>query len=355
MDFDPSKDYYKTLWVSESASADEIKKTFRKLAMQHHPDKWGDKAKFQEINEANSVIGDEKKRSQYDSYRAGWWGIGGFGWGQGGFWGFWGFGWGQGGFEVDLGDVMDQFFGGGRRSAPSGPQSGEDIQISLTIDFEDAYNGTTKVIEFSRKAKVVDAKEEECPTCKWRGRVTQQSQTIFGVMQTQNICPTCQWIGKTYTKDGKKIPGWLELQKQELTVNIPAGIKDGVYIRHSGKGDDWLGGWSSWDLYVQIKVKSSSTYSRQWDDLYMNISVSLYDMILWWEMEIKHPTGTKTIKIPKWTQLTDKIKISNLGFVTKGWVFGTGQGNLYIIPQVSLPKKLSKEEEKLWTALRDHK
>ncbi len=347
MDFDPSKDYYKSLWVDENASADEIKKAFRKLAMQHHPDKqWWDKAKFQEINEANGVIGDEKKRQQYDAYRkwGGWmWGFGWFGW-------FWGFGWGQWWFEVDLWDVMDQFFGGGRGRQSTWPQPGEDIQLSLEISFDESYNGVSKTIEFSRKTKIKDAKEEECPTCKWRGRVTQQSQTIFWVMQTQNICPTCQWSGKLFIKDGKKIPGWLEVTKEELTVNIPAGIKDGVYIRHTGKGDAGIGWWQVWDLYVQIKVKPSSIYTRKWDDIEMKVEVNIFDLVLGNEITISHPTWNKKIKIPKGTQVSDKVKISALGFANK-WIFNK-HGDLYIIPKLHIPKKLSKQEEQLRSELK---
>ena len=194
----------------------------------HHDKKWGDTKKFQEINEAFGVIGDDKKKQQYDSYKS--WG-GGFGWMPGGFWGFWGFG-NQGWFEVDLGDVMDQFFGGWRsRSWKVGPRKGEDIQVSLTITFEESYLGTTKTIEYSRKQKLEGMEEELCPTCKGHGRISQQSQTIFWVMQTQTVCPTCQGVGKLYKKDGKTISGWLEVTKQELEVTVPEGIDDEVYMK----------------------------------------------------------------------------------------------------------------------------
>lgn len=212
---------------------------------------------------------------------------------------------------------MDQFFGGGRSRASAGPRPGEDIQVSLEITFEESYNGISKVIEYSRKAKVEGAKEEECATCKGRGRVTQQSQTIFGVMQTQNVCPTCQGTGKTYTKDGKSIPGGLEVVKEDIEINVPEGIKDNVYIRHSGKGDAGIAGGPSGDLYVQIKVRPSKIYSRKENDLYLNAEVSIFDLVLGKEISIPHPTGDRTIKIPKGTQVSDKIKVSKLGFATK--------------------------------------
>ncbi len=340
MDFDPQKDYYKSLWVSEDATSEEIKKTFRKLAMQHHPDKkWWNKAKFQEINEAHGVLWDEKKRQQYDSYRKG-------GGSMGGMWWFGWFWWWQGGgFEVDLWDVMDQFFWWGRWRGASWPQPWEDIQVGLDITFEESYNGISKTIEFSRKAKVEWASEEVCPTCKGQWRVVQQSQTIFGVMQTQNICPTCQWSGKLFIKNGKKIPWGLEVIKEELTVNVPAGIKDGVYIRHTGKWDGGNWGGTYGDLYIKIRVKASAIYSRKENDLYINAEMNIFDLVLGNEITVTHPTGEKRIRIPKWTQLFDKIKISNLGFETK-WIF-TDHGNLYITPKVHIPKKLSKEEERI--------
>lgn len=351
MDFDPSKNYYDMLWVSEDASADDIKKAFRKLAMTHHPDKkWWDKAKFQEINEAYGVVSDDKKRQQYDMYRKHGWSAGGM-WGAGWFGGGFG-GFGQGGFEVDLGDVMDQFFGWGRGRSSGGPQPGEDIQVSLNITFEEAYTGISKTIEFSRKTKVSGAKEEECPTCKGRGRVMQQSQTIFGVMQTQNICPTCQWVGRLYTKDGKKLSGWLETTKETLTVNVPAGINDGVFIRHSTKGDEGIAGGGAGDLYIKINVQTSTKYTRQGEDIIIKASMTIFDLVLGGEIQVPHPTGTKSIKVPKGTQITDKIKIAGLGFPKKGGVFSSA-GDLYVIPQVAIPKKLSKEEEKLWKELQE--
>ena len=347
MDFDPSKDYYKSLWISESASQDEIKKAFRKLAMQYHPDKAGwDKARFQEVNEAHGVLSDEKKKAQYDMYRKWWWGMGWFGWW---FSGFGGFGWWVGWFEVDLGDVMDQFFWWGRWWSRWWAQAGEDVQLSLDISFEDAYLWTDKKIQFSRKIKVEWAQEEECPTCKGRGRVTQQSQTIFGMMQTQNICPTCQWSGKLYTKNGKKIPGGLETATEEIEVKVPAGIKDGVYMRYSGKWDFWLGWWTPWDLYVQVRIKASSYYKRQWDDLYITVDMSIFDLVLGKEITVTHPEWPLTVKIPKGTQITDKIR------VTKKWFWESGlfskRWDMYIIPKLHIPKKLSKEQEKLWEQL----
>ena len=346
MDFDPSKDYYKSLGLSEWASQDEIKKAFRKLAMQHHPDKaGGNKAKFQEVNEAHGVLSDEKKRWQYDMYCKGWWG--GMGWF---WWAWWWFGWfGAWWFEVDLGDVMDQFFWWGRWGSRGWQAAGDDVQVAVEISFEESFLGVDKTIQFARKVKVSGMMEEECPTCKGRGRVLQQTQTMFGVMQTQNVCPTCQWSGKLYTKDGKRVPGGLETQTEQVVVKVPSGIKDSVYIKYTWKGDAWLGGWSVGDLYVHIRIKNSSRYKRQWDDIVVVVDVSVFDLVLGNDVLVPHPEWSLTIKIPKWTQINDKVRVAKKWFGDK-WLFSK-TGDLYIIPKLSLPKKLSKEQEKLRSQL----
>ena len=346
MDFDPSKDYYAVLWVEESANADEIKTAFRRLAMKHHPDKkWWSTEKFQEINEAYGVLSDASKKQHYDAYRA--WG-GWFGWIPGGFSGFWGFS--QGGFDVDLGDVMDQFFWGARRWAHAWPRAWEDIQVSITISFEESYLGVEKTIEYTRKQKVEGVKESQCTTCEGAWRVRQQTQTIFGSMQTQVVCPSCQGIGNIYTKDGKTIPGGVASHKEKLTVKIPEAIKDNVYIKHTGRGDDGYGWGPSGDLYVKITVAPSKIYTRRGNDLYLTQEISLFDMVLGAEITIPHPRGDKTIKVPKGTQASDSIKVSKLGFASSGGVFNS-HGDLYVKPKITIPKKLSKKESELRSEL----
>lgn len=140
----------------------------------------------------------------------------------------------------------------------------------------------------------------------------------------------------------------METTKEELTINIPAGIKDGVYIRHTGKGDAGIGG-DVGDLYVQIRVKVSSVYTRKGDDIEMKVELSIFDLVLGSEITISHPTGNKKIKIPKGTQVSDKVKINSLGFSSKG-IFNK-HGDLYVIPKLHIPKKLSKQEEQLRSEL----
>jgi len=354
MDFDIKKNYYDILWVSEDASTEDIKKAFKKAAIKHHPDKGGDKKKFQEMNEAYQVIGDEKKKSQYDTYRkggfdpSGFWGFGG----QGGFGGQW---WNFDFWDFDIGDLMGGIFGGGFGwwSRKKSVQWGEDIQVAIDISFEESYTGVTKKIAYSRLKKIANVIEKTCETCKWHGRVTQQVQTPFGVMQSQWACPTCGGIGKIYTKDGKVLDnGWLEKTKETLEIKIPAAIKSGAYIKYSHQWDE-----SSWhhigDFYIQINVVHSKLYERKADNLYVKANISIYDMVLWWEILVDHPEGKLKIKVPKGTQVDDMIKISDKWF-GNGWVFGR-KWDLYILPQVDIPKKLSKEQEKFWNELKKTK
>lgn len=352
MDFDVKKNYYDILGVKEDASPEEIKKAFKKAAVKHHPDKGGDKKKFQEMNEAYQVIGDEKKKGQYDAYRKG-----GYSWFDGQGWG-WFNGGGQWGFDFwdfDIGDIMGGIFGGGFGwwSKKKSTQGGEDIQVAIDISFEESYMGVTKKIAYSRMKKVIGADEKTCTTCKGHGSIVQQVQTPFGVMQSQSVCPYCEGSGKIYTKDGKQLAnGWLEKVKETLEVKIPAAIKAGSYIKFAHKGNE-SSAHHIGDLYIQINVANSRLYERKGDHLYTKANVSLFDMVLWWEIMVDHPEGKLKIKVPKGTQVGDMVKIGGKWFGVGGMF--SKKGDLYVIPQVDIPKKLSKDQEKLWTELKSKK
>ncbi len=358
MDFDPSKDYYKILGVSENADDTEIKKAFRTAAVKHHPDRWGDKTKFQEMNEAYQVIGDKQKRQQYDAYRK--WGF------SGGFWG-WGFWWGGqfGGFSgwgfdfggVDLGDLVGSVFGWGAGFGSAGwgrrQQSGTDLEKHISISFEESYTGTEKKVKYTRKVLEEGLESESCTHCQGSGRTVKQVNTPFGVMQTQAACEHCQGLGKVFKKNGKVLASWPLVDKEEvIDVKIPTGIKDGVYLKYAEKGSFWPNGQAG-DLYLKISVQSSDNYTRKGEDLYITVPVSIFDMVLGAEQEINHPEGKMKIKIPKGLQVKDKIKISGKGF-WKGGIFWN-KGDVYLVPQLHIPKKLSKEQEKLWKSLQKAK
>ena len=348
MDFDPKKDYYSILGVSESATTAEIKKTFRKLAVKHHPDRWGDKAKFQEINEAHGVLSDDKKRQQYDMYRKGWFG----GFGEGSHFDFGGFNGAS--VDFDIGDLIGNIFwgnfsgfGGGARAS-----KGEDLKKIIEISFEDAYLGTEKKISYDRLQKISDVKQETCRQCSGRGKVAQATQTPFGTFQTQAACPTCHGYGNIFTKNGKEI--WnrgLEEKKETIEIKIPAGIKDDAYIKYPNKGNAGIGEAPDGDLYLKIRVTPSSKYRRKDNDLYVTAEISIFDLVLGGEIEIPHPEGKMKVKIPKGTQIWDKIRITAKGFGERGLL--KTKGDLFIETKISIPKKLSKEEEKLWKELQN--
>ncbi len=339
MDFDPQKNYYDILGVAEDASQDEIKKAFKKLAIQHHPDKWGDKARFQEVNEAHQVLGDQSKRQQYDAYRKGWFsGFGGadFGWFSGGDFG---------GF--DIGDIVGDIFGWfGWWSRKKWPRKGDDIQVSISIDFDEAYLWVKKKVRYSRLLMAEWVEQKTCPSCNGRGVTTQQARTPFGVMQVQNTCQECGWLGSIYEKSGKRVgQWWLQETTEVIDVEVPAGIKEWVYLKYTGKGNMWLwGGWAG-DLYIKINIKSSSDYRRDGDDLYIIKDMTLFDLVLGWKLKIKHPEWVFDVTIPKGTQPDDMIKVANKGFGRK-WILQS-RGDLFIQPKIIIPKKLSKDQEKL--------
>ena len=351
MDFDPKKNYYEILWVWEDATQDEIKKAFRKWAVKYHPDRWGSKEKFQEINEAYQILSDEKKKQQYDLYRK--WGF--WAWGFGGQWGFdfWGFSWGWATFDFwDIGDLLwgmfwGDFWGAGRRRQAS---QWDALEKHISITFEEAYLWTKKKIAYTRKVKVNWVTDEKCSRCNWTGRVSQQAQTPFGVFQTQSACPDCSWTWVIYKKDWKILNNWgLEDKKETLDLEIPAWIKNWSFLKYSWRGNDWVWNVPTWDLYVKINVEESSKYSRQQDDLYTSADVSIFDVVLWWEVEVSHPEWKIKVKIPKWTQIGQKIRVSGKGFWEKGLF--SKRWDMIVDLKINIPKRLTKEQEKLWKEL----
>lgn len=359
MDFDPKKNYYELLWVSESATTDEIKKAFKKAAIKHHPDKqWWDQKKFQEVNEAHQVLSDEKKRQQYDYYRKNWVdpsAFGGFGW-WADFW--WFGGWG---FDFDIWDLLGWMFGGGGwfdgfwwSSRGKWNRNGEDIKIAVEISFEDSFLWVNKKVSYNKFSKVSGVEERTCSVCSGRGKVTKQMSTPFWVVQTQAACDHCGWAGKQYFKNGKEIWNfWLEKDKETVEVKVPGGIKDGTFIKFTGKWNAWIWTWHDGDLFIRIDVASSNIYERKWDNIYVKANVSIFDLVLWWEISVDHPEWKMKVKVPKWTQIHDMIKIASKWFWEK-WLFAK-KWDMYIIPKLDIPKKLSKEEEKLRSQLKKMK
>ena len=358
-----SKDYYGVLGVDKNASKDEIKKAFRKLAHEHHPDKSsGNAGKFKEANEAYQVLSNDEKRQQYDQF------------GSSGPFGFdgarantgqqqSGFNASQGGFGNinmdDLGDIFGGFgFGGGGRNK-TGPQRGRDIESSLKISFDDSYYGTEKTIQL-RKPIICDnchgtggdlgAKVETCKTCKGQGKIRQVQNSIFGQMATIVSCPDCSGEGKTYSKKCVKCAGVGIIDGlEQIKVKIPAGIGNGQSLKLSGKGEAGLKGASAGDLYIYLNITPSTKFKRERDDLHTSIYLNLTQAILGDKVDIKTVDGEVKLKIPAGTKSGKQFMIRGKGMSKLN---SHNHGNLYVEANISIPNKLTKEQKKLLEKLK---
>lgn len=362
-----SKDYYKILGVEKNASQDEIKKAFRKLAHQHHPDKQGgDEAKFKEANEAYSVLSDEKKRAQYDQFGSA--GPGGFGGQNGGFGGFdgfdfSGFGGQAGGFEFDLGDIFGSVFGGGRRNS-RGPRRGQDIQIDIELTFKESIFGVDKEINVTKNSECSHCKGtraepgtdfNNCGTCHGKGQVIKQQRTILGMMENSVPCEDCAGTGKIPKNKCKVCKGkGIEMKKEQINVVIPSGIESGETLRVRGSGEAIVGG-ESGDLYIKVHVKRETKYKKSGHDLYADLPVSITDAVLGGEAKFEHLDETFTVKIPDGIEHGEVLRIKGKGVPhSAGYPENKSihRGDLMLKVLIKIPKKLNKEQKKLFEELR---
>lgn len=358
------RDYYEVLGVEKGASADEIKKAFRKLAVKYHPDKeGGDETKFKEANEAYEVLKDEKKRQRYDQF--GHAGVGGASGGGGNpFEGFNGggqnvhFDFGGGGFG-DLGDIFSSFFGGGR--SQSGPGHGRDVETSVNLTFKEAIFGTEKTISLNLDVQCDHCKgscaepgfgTKECPTCHGSGQEVRIINSLFGPIQQAQTCHTCHGRGKVPEKpctvcDGRGV----RRDKQNIKVKIPAGVDEGSAIRLSGRGEAIAGG-TPGDLYVAIHVASHKKFTREGDLILSEETISMIDAALGTELEVETIDGTLTMKIPAGTQSGADFKLSNHGVPH---LRSDKRGAQIITVKVETPTNLSKKQKELLTQFDDAK
>ena len=345
------RDYYEVLGVSKDASADEIKKSYRKLAKQYHPDmNPGDaeaEKKFKEVNEAYDVLSDPDKKSKYDAY-----GHAAFDPAAGGGSGFGGFG-GFGGMDFDIGDIFSSFFGGGggRRN---GPVRGDDINVRVTLSFEEAVFGVKKEVSFSKIQKCSTCSgsgaekgtsPKTCSTCGGTGQVRVQRRTPLGMMQTSKQCDACRGTGKIIEKPCKDCrgTGYTKVQKK-LDVNIPAGIDDGQRIVLRGQGSDGRNGGSAGDLNVIVNVRPHAVFERDGYDLYCEIPITYADATLGAEIEIPTLEGKQKHTIPEGTQTGTTFTLRQKGVQ---YVNAKGRGNLNITVNVEVPKNLNSEQREL--------
>lgn len=402
-----SKDYYKTLGIEKGASKDEIKKAFRKMAHEHHPDKTGgDDKKFKEVNEAYSVLSDDSKRAQYDQFGsegpAGFGGdASGYGGGQGGqgFGGFdfSGFGGGFGGgdgVEFDLGDIFGSVFGGGARGGsrsgkPKTPK-GSDISVDIEISFKDSIFGAEKEFSLHRTAECEHCKGsraepkagangssgatasanefESCKTCDGKGQVIETRRSMFGAFQSARVCDDCAGTGKIPKTKCSACKGkGVQHRKDTITVIIPAGIESGEMLRVTGKGEAVTGG-TTGDLYIRVHVRhmsgektKESSMRKEGLNLAMDHTIKLTDSLLGGESVLDTLDGPVTIAIPQGITHGEILRVKG-----KGVPHGTGssnpatsrdsstrRGDLMVHIHINIPSKISKNAKKLIEGLKE--
>ncbi len=341
-----AKDFYSLLGVSKSASQEEIKQAFRKLAHKYHPDKsGGDEVKFKEINEAYQVLGDPKKRSQYDQFGSAAFENGGTGQGFNGF-DFSGFQ-GGAGFE-DLGDIFGDLFGGGRRTRT--PKGG-DIQVDTEILFRDAVFGTEKTITLNKPSACERcggtggepaAGMETCKTCKGAGVEASVQRTILGNIQTKRTCSTCHGSGDVPKKTCTTCRGeGIERKSRSFVVTIPSGVENGSVLRVRGEGEHIKGG-APGDLFVRVFVKADSRFERDGAHLFSDAKIGFSQAALGATIEVETIDGRVDLDIPAGTQPETQFRLRGKGVQTS-----RGRGDQIVTIHVVTPKKLDRKQKKL--------
>jgi len=370
-----STNYYDILGVSKSASEDEIKRAYRKLAHQYHPDKGnGNEQKFKEINEAYQVLGSKDKRQQYDTYgstfdqaqRQGY--GGGYGQGQNPF-GDFGFSGGAGpgsawggGVEFDIGDIFGDIFGG-RQERETRRNRGIDLEMGLKISFEEAVFGTEKTITLEKKdvcktckgtGAEAGSKVVTCPKCHGQGQIRTQRRTIFGNIASSVVCDRCEGTGKVPEVACKTCGGSGVLrQEKTIEVKIPAGIDNGQRIRVAGEGEAGYRGSQPGDLFLVMQVQPHKKFSRDGYTLYAELPVSFTQAALGTKIIFETLDGSIELKVPSGTQSGTVLKVKDRGVPHIGQE--NRRGDLLITIRVVIPNKLSKKERELLKALAEER
>lgn len=348
------RDYYEVLGVSKGASDDEIKKAFRRLAVQYHPDKeGGDEAKFKEINEAYEVLKDASKRQRYDQF--GHAGVGGSAASDGNP-----FGGGFGGQNVNFdfgdlgfGDIFESFFGGGPAQRGPKQQRGRDVEARIDVSFEDAIFGTEATVHLHLNDTCEHCKGttaepgyelKTCETCKGAGQVITVNRTVFGNIQQAAVCPTCTGTGKVPEKPCSVCRGTgVQRKNQEVRIKIPAGIDDGATIRLREHGEAIANG-PKGDLYVNVRVKPHKKFTREGDLVLSAEHVDMISAALGTEIDVETVDGPIRMKVPAGTQSGTDFKLSGHGVPH---LRGSTRGAHIVTIVVDTPTKLTKKQKEL--------
>ena len=350
------KDYYDILGVGKTATEEDIKKAFRKLAQKYHPDKHGgDEAKFKEASEAYSVLGDKKRRAEYDTYGKTFTG--------GGPQGFGGFDFshfsnqaGQGGqeFEFDLGDIFGEFFG----ASPQGRQRrGRDVSIDIELSFRESIFGTERRVLISKigtcngcdgTGAKRGTKMSTCVSCNGKGDVREARKTFFGNFTTSRVCPRCHGRGQV-PETSCEICGGAGVAKreEEIHITVPSGVQNGEMIRMPGRGEAAQGGGAG-DLYVKLHVKEDRNFKRDGNNLLMVLPIKLTDALLGKDYRIQSLDGEELVAVPAGVAHGEVMRIKK-----KGVPYGRGlRGDLLVQIDIEFPKKLSRLARELIEKLR---
>jgi molecular chaperone DnaJ len=342
------QDYYATLGVDRGASDEELKKAYRRLAIQYHPDRNpGDKAaeeKFKELSEAYQVLSDPEKRAQYDRFgHAAFQGAQGAG-------GFGGFDFSQG-FEDVFSDIFGDFFGTGRGRSRSRVRRGDDLRYDLEIEFEEAARGTEKVVKIQRLAQCDECRgartrsgasgSKTCPNCRGTGQVRTQ-QGFFSIATT---CGQCRGEGQLISDPCPKCSGQGRLRKvQSLSVRIPPGVDNGSRLKLRNEGEAGFGGGQSGDLYVVIHVREHPIFARRENDIMVEVPVSFPQAALGSEIDVPSLEGKLKLRIPAGTQSGKEFRLKGKGFAD---LHGYGRGDEIVMIVIETPRRLTARQREL--------
>ena len=340
------RDYYEVLGVGKNASKDEIKKAYRRLSKQYHPDlnkEANATEKFKEIQEAYEVLSDDQKKARYDQF-------GhedptqGFGGGGAGFDGF-------GGFE----DIFNSFFGGGgRRRDPNAPRQGADLQYTMTLSFEEAVFGTETTIEIPKEEECdtckgsgakPGTKPETCSHCNGTGQLNVEQNTPFGRIVNRRVCQHCSGTGKIIKNKCGTCHGKGSVKKRnKIQIKVPAGVDDGQQLRVPGKGEPGINGGPAGDLYVVFQIRPHEFFERDGDDIYCEMPITFAQAALGDEIEVPTMHGKVKLKVPAGTQTGTRFRLKGKGVPN---VRGYGQGDQHIRILVVTPTKLTDKQKEL--------
>ena len=346
------KDFYDILGISKNASEAEIKKAYRKKAIQFHPDKNPDdkeaEAKFKEAAEAYEVLSNADKKARYDQF---------------GHQAFEGGGFGGGGMNMDdifsqFGDIFGGAFGGGGFSGFGGGFSGgqrrvkgSNLRIRVKLTLEEIANGVEKKIKVKRKVQAEGTTYKTCSTCNGAGQVTRVTNTILGRMQTASACPTCSGAGQQIDKKPADADAQgLKVKEETIPVKIPAGVVDGMQLKVSGKGNDAPGNGIAGDLLVAIEETDHETLQREGDNLHYDLYISLPDAVLGTSKEIDTVTGKVRIKIDAGVQSGKILRLRGKGIPS---INGYGKGDLLVHVNVWTPKTLNKQQKDFFESMKE--